>query len=122
MEPVALGSRQPGPESSEPLPLPAHDRIWLNENQGVSPTAPNLRQTDPEQPIPLRQHRPFAFLLESGQLQPQRQVFDSDSLMPAAQQSNKAKQIQNDGQHAIRLLSRKIKLSRTDAFWAKDSR
>lgn len=82
---------------------------------------PLAAQPDPEQPIPLRWYRPLAFLLERGQLlQQQRQVFDSDSLMPAAQQSNKAKQTQNDGQHAIRLLSRKIKLSRTDVFLAKD--
>ena len=40
------------------FPLPAHDRIRLNENQGVPPTAPDLGQTDPEQPIPLRQSAP----------------------------------------------------------------
>jgi hypothetical protein len=44
---------------------PPH-RIRLSEDQRVTPIAPNLRQTNPEQPIQLRQHRPFAFPLVSG--------------------------------------------------------
>src|SRR4029077_5802261 len=59
-------SRESGPESAKPFSLPTPPRIRLNENQWVTPITPNLRQTYPEQPIQLRQHRPFALPLVSG--------------------------------------------------------
>jgi hypothetical protein len=37
-----------------------------------------------EQSVPLPKNRPFAFSLKRRQLQPQREIFDSDGLMPAA--------------------------------------
>src|ERR1700730_4124083 len=81
----AIRSRKSGPKSAKTFPLPADHSVRLNEDQRATPTAPNLGQADPEQPIQLRHHRPFVPPLLSGQLQPQREVLDSDGLMPRAQ-------------------------------------
>ena len=78
-------SRESGPESPKTFPLPADNRIGLNENQRLPPAVPNLGQTDPKQSIPLRYYRPFALPLVCGQLQSQGQVLHSNGLMPRAQ-------------------------------------
>jgi hypothetical protein len=77
------------------------------------PTAPNLGPVDPEQPIQLRHHRPFVPALVSGPLQPQREVLDSDGLMPRAQQSNQPKHTHNNRQHENGLFAWKVNVLQT---------
>jgi hypothetical protein len=101
--------------------LPRHHRIRLNKDQRVTPIALNPRQTDPKQPIPLRQHKPFLLPLVSDQLQPQRKVLDSDSLVPRTQQSNEPKHTQNDSQYEKGLFSPEVSLLDTDIFLAMDN-
>src|SRR3954454_22327047 len=47
-----LRLRQPGPESPEPLELPAHNRVCLDVAQGLAPVAPQIPERNPKHPIP----------------------------------------------------------------------
>ena len=51
-----LSPGNPGPEKAETLPLPAHDRVTVNEVQGLSPMGPDPREHHPKHSV---------FLLES---------------------------------------------------------
>jgi hypothetical protein len=59
--------------------------------------------------------------LVSDQLQPQRKVLDSDSLVPTTQQSNEPKHTQNDSRYENGLFSPKVSLLDTDIFLAMDN-
>ena len=48
--------------------MPLHGSVWLNDDQHFSPTAPEFRQHDPEEPISVTQLGPLDSVIENSQL------------------------------------------------------
>src|SRR4051794_11398897 len=86
-----LRLRQPGPESPEPLALPAHNRVCLDVAQGLAPVAPQIPERNPKHPIQGRQQRALPFSLKRGYLHSERRVLDGHGLMAAEEQSDESK-------------------------------
>jgi hypothetical protein len=51
--------------------MPANDRVWLDDNQGISPTWPEPREKDPDEPVSLCETRSGFPTLVDGELVPQ---------------------------------------------------
>ena len=112
------------PELPEALPLPPDDRVGLNVEQRAAPGAPNVGQTDPEQPIEGGQHRSFPLSPEGCELQPERSVFDGNGLVAAQQEANESNHRQKKGWHVSRLFAfirLEVNLLRADGVMANDS-
>jgi len=48
-------SRTPGPKPAEGPAVPAHDGLWLHDNQGLAPARPDPRECDPEEAVRMSQ-------------------------------------------------------------------
>ena len=61
---AALRLGKPGPESPEPLALPAHNGVCLDVKQGPAPVAPQTPEGNPEHPVKGRQQRTLSLSLK----------------------------------------------------------
>jgi hypothetical protein len=89
------------PPSAQPLAMPAHDPIGLDEHQGVAPVPPRLQQYDPEESVARAQLWTSDGALQGSQLLPKRQVLKGDGPVAAADQSNGWEEDDDRRQHAI---------------------
>jgi hypothetical protein len=64
----ALRLGKPGPESPEPLALPAHNGVCLDVEQGLAPVAPQTPESNPEHPVKGRQQRTLPLSLQGRYL------------------------------------------------------
>ena len=62
----ALRLGKPGPESPEPLALPAHNGVCLDVEQGLAPVAPQTPESNPEHPVKGRQQRTLPLSLQAA--------------------------------------------------------
>ena len=46
----------------------AKDRVWLDDDQGISPARPEAREKDPDEPVPLCETRSGFTTLVDGEL------------------------------------------------------
>src|ERR1039458_7609748 len=67
--------REPRPIELEPCPMPANDRLWLNEDQCPFPVNPQPPQHHPEQFVGSSKSRLRMHLFENTELLPKSQVF-----------------------------------------------
>jgi hypothetical protein len=112
------------PELPEALPLPPDDRVGLNVEQRSAPSAPNARQTDPEEPIERGQQGSFPFSPEGCELQPESSIFDGNGLVSAQQETNESNHRQKKGWHVSRLFACirfEVNLLWPDGVMAKDN-
>ena len=56
--PAPAPARSISPEHRPDITAPAHDRLRLNDHQGLAPAGPPPRQQNPKQPIPTAKARP----------------------------------------------------------------
>jgi hypothetical protein len=83
---------QSGPKPAESFALPSSDRVRLDISQGTTPTRPPAAKSDPKYPIEGGQNRALAFSLESRELESERGILESDSLVTAHQQSEETEE------------------------------
>ena len=72
-----------GPPATEPLTMPAHDRVRLDEDQGLAPVAPGVGEQDPEEPAAGAELRALDGALQRGQLLPKRHVLKGNASVTA---------------------------------------
>ena len=95
----ALRMGKAGPESSEPLALPARNGVCLDVLQGLAPVAPKTAKDNPKHPIPGCQQWTLPVSLKGCNLHSQRGVLDGHGLMAAEEQSDKSKHQQEKNRH-----------------------
>src|SRR5256884_5218390 len=72
--PTASVPTLPRPVASESMPVPADHGLGPYHVHRIPPTRPQPREKNPEDPVHLRQPRPWLARLPHGELLPQRQV------------------------------------------------
>src|SRR5262249_24093163 len=72
--PTPSASTLPCPVEPEALAVPPHHGLGPHHLQGASPILRESRQTEPEDPVHLRQPRPGLTRLPHGELLPQREI------------------------------------------------
>src|SRR6266849_1311665 len=92
-------SRLSGPESAEPLPMPADDGLWPNQAQGIAPARPALRKPDPEDPGDSSELRPLGALAQEGQLLPKREILERQMAARFQGGADRAQQSEQGGPH-----------------------
>src|SRR6516164_8880757 len=70
----------PGPVKPEPSSRPAHDRLWVDNQQGPSPVTPNPGQPDPKPAVHLSQPRSRTLPFHHRQLLTEGQILQSQFL------------------------------------------
>src|SRR6516165_10132274 len=70
----------PGPVKPEPSSRPAHDRLWVDNQQGPSPVTPNPGQPDPKPAVHLSQPRSRTLRFHHRQLLTEGQILQSQFL------------------------------------------
>src|SRR6516164_1649756 len=70
----------PGPVKPEPSSRPAHDRLWVDNQQGPSPVTPNPGQPDPKAAVHLSQPRSRTLPFHHRQLLTEGQILQSQFL------------------------------------------
>src|SRR5438132_1198455 len=89
----------PRPVASQPLPVPADHRLGPNHLQRMPPARPQSRQQNPEDPVHLRQPRPWLPRLPDGELLPQRQILQRQLAVGANSTSQRPKQNYQPSDH-----------------------
>src|SRR5215472_379458 len=90
------------PVAAETFALPAHHRVWMNDEQGTPPVLPYRRQGDPEPAV--APHQLWTFLVASvnGKLLAASKVLPDESWMTLTEEPNQSKYAQNEAEHGAR--------------------
>src|SRR3990172_2078081 len=83
---VAVTPTLPAPVELEALAMPAHDGIWLDDDEAGSPVLPVAGKPDPQDPIPRAKTRALDRAPEDGELVAQREVLGDQGDPPCKQQ------------------------------------
>ena len=87
------------PATSQPLAMPAHDRVWLDDEQGAAPLPPGLGEHDPKESVTRAKMRAFCAARQRGHLLTQREVLERDGPAPSAEQSDRSEKYDQRRQH-----------------------
>jgi hypothetical protein len=96
---------EPGPVLTEAAALPPQDRVGRHDDQSLLPAGPDSGQPHPQEAIHRAQsgarHRSFVH----GELLAQGQVLEGELAGAAAEEGEKTKQVEQEGDHHGRILS-----------------
>ena len=70
----AVATRASRPAPTEPIAMPAEDRLRLDEDQGRLPASPSVGEQDPEHSVRPAETRPLHLALQGSQLVTQRKI------------------------------------------------
>ena len=113
-DPFGSGSQSPKPP--EALMLPADHGVWLHEDQGVGPTAPDLPEEYPKCPVSGPEFRSWALLFEDRQWLAQGQVLHYQLQPGPEQQPGKSDhQCQHEANHTTSI-ARGPPMDKSNAF------
>jgi len=96
-------TRLPGPELPEPLTVPAHHRIGLDDHQDLLPAWPETAEREPEDPIGGPHPRSRSFGREDGELLAKGEVLDQKVAPRRCEASEPAQDDGNSGKHRDRM-------------------
>jgi hypothetical protein len=85
---------------AKPLAVASDHGIGLHNDQGGSLVPPTLGEEDPKQPIRRTERRTFHRSRKQGQLLTEREVFEHDCSVAAADQSDRSEEHHQRRQHA----------------------
>jgi len=85
---------------AKPLAVPSDYGIGLHDDQGGAPVPPTLGEEDPKQPVRRTELRAFHRSRQQGQLLTEREVFQHDCSVAAADQSERSEEHHHRRQHA----------------------
>src|SRR3989449_2585328 len=94
-----------GPVLAEAAPLPPQNRVGSNDHKRLSPPGPDPGQRHPEKPISRAELRPGHRSLVDGELLVQGEVFEGELAVATAKKGQKAKQLEQEGDHRTRIFS-----------------
>src|SRR5258708_20017273 len=94
-----------GPVVAETSPLPAQDGVRGDDYQSLPPASPQPGQRDPKEPVAPAQPRPVRRSLVDGQLLPQGEVLEGELAVPAIEEGEEAKQLEQGGDHGTAIVS-----------------
>src|SRR5262245_39803182 len=81
--------------------MPAEDRVWLDEDQGLSPIPPGVSEQDPKESVTRAKSWAFGSALQSGQLLTKRQVLQSNGSVTRADQADCTEEDHDRRQHGL---------------------
>ena len=87
----------PPPSPAEPLAMPSHHGVGLDEHERRAPVPPRLGQYDPKQPISPPQLRTGACASQRVELLAEREVLEDQFVMSAAGQREPADEYEDHG-------------------------
>jgi hypothetical protein len=93
---------QTSPVPAKTLPLPAHHRVGMDDEQSLPPVLPHHRDRHPEPAVSPDQPWTLLLALVDGELLTQCKIFQDNVTMTFSEQPNQAKQIQKEGEHVAR--------------------
>jgi hypothetical protein len=96
----ATPSRAPRPSPAEPLPMPSHHGVGLDEYERRAPVPPRFGQHDPKQPISRPELRTGDAASQRIELLAEREVFEDQLVMSAAGQRQRANDDNDHLRHA----------------------
>jgi len=96
-------TRLPGPELPKAFPVPAHDRVGLNDDPGLFPPWPKAAQREPEEPIHRPHSRARSLGREDGELLAEGEVFDQKVGSRRCETSEPTKDEGDSGEHRDRM-------------------
>src|SRR5438094_9219586 len=76
------------PATSQPLAMPAHDRVWLDDEQGAAPLPPGLGEHDPKESVTRPKMLAFCAARQRVHLLTQREDLERYGPPPSACQSD----------------------------------
>src|SRR6266850_6161075 len=66
----------PAPIALEALPMPVNNCLWLDDDQGGTPVAPQMRQYNPKQTVSIMKPRSTLVTSKEHQLLAQSEIFN----------------------------------------------
>jgi len=79
--------------------MPAHDRVWLDDEQGAAPLPPAPGERDPKESVTWAKMRAFCAARQRGHLLTQREVLKRDGAVSSAEQSDRSEKYDQRRQH-----------------------
>ncbi len=101
---VWSGRAPSGPPAPEPVAMPAHHGVRLNEHQRRAPVPPESSKHNPKQSIARQEARAFGRAFRRHQLLPQGEVLQHQFVMPAECERQSAADQDEQVQHATDFL------------------
>ena len=80
--------------------MPSHHGVGLHDDQGGAPVPPTLGEEDPKQSVRRAELRTLDRSRQHGQLLTEREIFQRDGPVPAADQSDRSEEHHQRRQHA----------------------
>jgi len=102
--------------AAETFALPAHHRVWMNDEQGTPPVLPYRRPGDPEPAVAPDQSWTFLVASVVGKLLAESKVLQDESWMTLPEKPNQSKYAQNEAEHGARFFL--LDGCKVNAFWA----
>jgi len=115
----SLAPRNPGPEKTEPSPMPPDHCRGSHHKQRFSPVRPDLREDDPKSAVSGSQPRSWELSLPHGQLLSKGQVLQ-DQFSPTTRGNEKAGDRKQQPEHATeyQMCPGRVNSFEADAFLA----
>jgi hypothetical protein len=80
--------------------MPPQHRLGLHDHQGSTPLAPSLGEEDPEESVSPAELWALDRSRQCSELLPEREIFERDSPMSPAQQSDRSEEYDQRRQHS----------------------